>query len=111
MDSVRVSNSRWLLGRFESSAKIEMEHVPFKGSAEPLNELIAGRMDVIFTTLTGVYGQVTLEQIHERATKLAAEFGFHPDACDPGAGNQNSQTRRWRSTSPAPAHSSAARVR
>jgi tripartite-type tricarboxylate transporter receptor subunit TctC len=43
---------------FGAMAGTEMTHVPYKGSAEPLNELIGGRIDVIFTTLTGVYAQV-----------------------------------------------------
>ena len=43
---------------FGAMTGTEMTHVPYKGSAEPLNELIGGRIDVIFTTLTGVYAQV-----------------------------------------------------
>src|SRR3954469_3556998 len=31
----------------------DLVHVPYKGGAEPLTELIGGRLDVIFNTLTG----------------------------------------------------------
>ena len=37
---------------FGAMTGTEMTHVPFKGGAEPNNELIAGRLDVIFTTTT-----------------------------------------------------------
>lgn len=56
---------------FGAMSGTEMTHVPFKGSAEPLNELIAGRMDVIFTTLTGVYGQVKAGRV--RAIAVASK--------------------------------------
>jgi len=43
---------------FNSMAGTEMTHIPYKGGADALSELVAGRVDVIFATLTGVYGQV-----------------------------------------------------
>ena len=49
----------------------EMTHVPYKGSAEPLNELIGGRIDVIFTTLTGAYGQIKSGRV--RAIAVASK--------------------------------------
>ena len=36
---------------FGAMTGTEMTHIPFKGGAEPNNELVAGRLDVIFTTL------------------------------------------------------------
>ena len=41
----------------------EMTHIPFKGGAEPTNELVAGRLDVIFTTLTGAYGHIEAKRV------------------------------------------------
>src|SRR5689334_435238 len=41
---------------FGAMTGTEMTHIPFRGGAEPTNELVAGRLDVIFTTLTGAYG-------------------------------------------------------
>lgn len=55
---------------FNTMAGTEMTHVPFRGSAEPLNELIGGRMDVIFVTLTGVYPQVQAGRV--RAIAVAS---------------------------------------
>lgn len=56
---------------FGAMSATEMNHVPYKGSAEPLNELIGGRIDVIFTTLTGAYGQIKSGRV--RAIAIASK--------------------------------------
>src|SRR5687767_8381230 len=48
---------------FGAMTGTEMTHVPFKGGAEPTNELVAGRLDVIFTTLTGIYGHIEAKRV------------------------------------------------
>ena len=48
---------------FGAMTGTEMTHIPFKGGAEPTNELVAGRLDVIFTTLTGAYGHIEAKRI------------------------------------------------
>ena len=48
---------------FGAMTGTEMTHIPFKGGAEPTNELMAGRLDVIFTTLTGAYGYIEAKRI------------------------------------------------
>jgi tripartite-type tricarboxylate transporter receptor subunit TctC len=45
----------------------EMTHIPYKGSAEPTTELIGGRLDVIFTTLTGVYPHIEAKRVRPLA--------------------------------------------
>jgi tripartite-type tricarboxylate transporter receptor subunit TctC len=45
----------------------EMTHVPFKGGAEPNNELIAGRLDVIFTTTTSAMPHVEAKRMRALA--------------------------------------------
>ena len=52
---------------FNSMAGTEMTHVPYKGSAEPTTELIAGRLDVIFTTLTGVFPHIQANRVRPLA--------------------------------------------
>ncbi|HKA40190.1 MAG TPA: tripartite tricarboxylate transporter substrate binding protein [Burkholderiales bacterium] len=37
---------------FVSMAGIEMTHVPFRGGAEPLTEVLSGRMDLLFDAIT-----------------------------------------------------------
>jgi tripartite-type tricarboxylate transporter receptor subunit TctC len=43
---------------FNVMAATDLTHVPFKGGAEPLTELIGGRLDVIFNTLPGVFPHI-----------------------------------------------------
>ncbi len=43
---------------FNAQAGTEMTHVPFKGGAELMVELVSGRLDVVFETLTGAYPHV-----------------------------------------------------
>src|SRR5262245_55946455 len=53
--------------RFRASAGIEAVHVPFKGGAEAMTEVIAGRMDFFFGPIP-----LVLPQIHEgKLTALA----------------------------------------
>ena len=62
---------------FGAMTGTEMTHVPFKGGAEPNTELIAGRLDVIFTTTTTAYPQVEAKRMRALAvTSLqpAAQF-------------------------------------
>ncbi len=55
---------------FNSMAGTHILHVPYRGSAEPMTELIAGRLDVIFTTLTGAYPQIQANRV--RAIAVAS---------------------------------------
>ena len=52
---------------FGSMTGTEMTHVPFKGGAEPNNELIAGRLDVIFTTTTSAVPHVEAKRLRALA--------------------------------------------
>ena len=52
---------------FNSMAGTEMTHVPYKGSAEPTTELIAGRLDTIFTTLTGAFPHIQANRVRALA--------------------------------------------
>jgi tripartite-type tricarboxylate transporter receptor subunit TctC len=40
---------------FDVMAAIDMTHIPYKGGAEPMTELIGGRIDVVFDPLTNSY--------------------------------------------------------
>ena len=53
-----------LFGRMTAT---EMTHVPFKGGAEPNTELIAGRLDVIFTTATSAFPHVEARRLRALA--------------------------------------------
>ena len=55
---------------FNSMAGTNILHVPYRGSAEPMTELMGGRLDVIFTTLTGAYPQIQANRV--RAIAVAS---------------------------------------
>jgi len=44
--------------QFIAMAGIDMQHVPFRGGAEPLTEVLAGRMPMLFDALTNSYPQI-----------------------------------------------------
>ena len=56
---------------FNVMAGTETTHVPYKGGGEPLTELMGGRLDVIFTTLTGAYGHIEAKRV--RALAIASK--------------------------------------
>lgn len=64
---------------FSSMTGIEMTHIPYKGGAETVAELVAGRVDVIFATLTGVYGPVQAGRIRAIAVASTERVRQWPD--------------------------------
>ena len=62
---------------FNVMAGTDLTHIPYKGGAEPLTELIGGRLDVIFNTLTGSIPHIKSGRVRalavasiERSTQL-----------------------------------------
>lgn len=55
---------------FNVMAGTETTHVPYKGGGEPIAELMGGRLDMIFTTLTGAYAHIESKRI--RAIAVAS---------------------------------------
>ena len=51
-------------------AKTETTHVPYKGGGDSIADLIGGRIDFVFTTLTGVYPQIEAKRV--RAVAVAS---------------------------------------
>ena len=43
---------------FNATANVEMTHIPYKGGAEPMLELMSGRIDLVFETLTSAFPYV-----------------------------------------------------
>jgi tripartite-type tricarboxylate transporter receptor subunit TctC len=56
---------------FNVMAGTETTHVPYKGGGEPITELMGGRLDMIFTTLTGAYGHIEAKRV--RALAIASK--------------------------------------
>jgi tripartite-type tricarboxylate transporter receptor subunit TctC len=62
---------------FNSMAGTDMLHIPYKGSSEPLTEMMGGRLDLMFMTLTGATPHIRAKRIRavavtskERATQM-----------------------------------------
>ncbi len=52
---------------FDSMAGSTMLHVPYKGSSEPLSDMIGGRLDLMFMTLTGATPHLRARRIRAMA--------------------------------------------
>jgi tripartite-type tricarboxylate transporter receptor subunit TctC len=64
---------------FKRMAKVEMTHVPYRGVAPAMNDLIPGRVDVMFNTMGGLLPQVRAGQVRGLAVTTAERFPTAPD--------------------------------
>jgi tripartite-type tricarboxylate transporter receptor subunit TctC len=64
---------------FKRTTGIEMTHVPYRGVALALNDVIPGRVDVMFNTMAGVLQQVRSGQLRGLAVTSAQRFPTAPD--------------------------------
>jgi tripartite-type tricarboxylate transporter receptor subunit TctC len=59
---------------FKRMTGIEMTHVPYRGVAPALNDIIPGRVDVMFNTMAGVLQQARTGQLRGLAVTSAKRF-------------------------------------
>jgi len=59
---------------FKRMAGFEMTHVPYRGVAPALNDIIPGRVDMMFNTAGGVLQQVRAGQVRGLAVSTAVRF-------------------------------------
>jgi tripartite-type tricarboxylate transporter receptor subunit TctC len=88
--SGNATPSHFMLERFKLSAGVRITHVPYKGSAPALNDIMAGRIDGTIDSLPALLAQIRAGKVkalavsgRDRATQLPdvptlAESGF-PD--------------------------------
>lgn len=72
----------WAHVAMEEVSKIEnlkMLHVPFRGGAEVLNEMLAGRIDVFFATMGAVKQYKDVGSLKVLATATAKRLSSEPD--------------------------------
>ena len=75
-----IGTSPHLAGElFKRMAGIEMTHVPYRGVALAMNDLIPGRVDVMFNTIAGLLPQVRSGQVRGLAVSTAERFPTAPD--------------------------------
>lgn len=77
-----------LLGEmFNSAAHVKLVHVPYRGAAPALQDLMGGQIDVVFTSLPSVAGQIktsTLHPIAVTSAKRAPSFSSIPTVAENG---------------------------
>jgi tripartite-type tricarboxylate transporter receptor subunit TctC len=88
--SGNATPSHLMLERFKLSAKVQITHVPYKGSAPALNDIMAGRIDGTIDSMPALLAQIKASKVRalavsgrERAAQLPevptlAEAGY-PD--------------------------------
>jgi tripartite-type tricarboxylate transporter receptor subunit TctC len=64
---------------FKRMTGIEMTHVPYRGVAPALNDVIPGRVDVMFNTMAGVLQQARAGQVRGLAVTTAKRFPTAPE--------------------------------
>lgn len=60
-------------------AGIEMTHVPFRGGASPLNEVLGGRVDLLLEAMTLSIGQIRSGKLHPLAVTSRERWQALPD--------------------------------
>jgi tripartite-type tricarboxylate transporter receptor subunit TctC len=65
--------------RFQSSAGVQAVHIPFKGGAEAMTEVIAGRVDFFFGPVALVLPQIRDGKLTALAVNTAARSAALPD--------------------------------
>jgi len=78
--SAGVGTSHHLLGEWlAAEAGIEMLHVPFKGGTSPVTEVVAGRVDVMFETMTLVLPHLKSGRLRALAVTSPEPKDYLPD--------------------------------
>ena len=64
---------------FKSLAGIDMTHVPYKGAAPAMQDLVAGRLDLMFDNLASAQGQIKAGTVRALAVTTAKRSALAPD--------------------------------
>ena len=80
------STSHLAMAAFASTAGIELNHVPFKGTGEAQVALVSGQVPVMSDTITGVLAQVKAGKLRALAVCIPKRSGYLPDV--PTVGEQ-----------------------
>ena len=72
---------------FNAAADVKLVHVPYRGAAPAMTDLMGGQIDIVFTSLPSVAGSIksgTLAPIAVTSAKRAASFGNIPTIAESG---------------------------
>ena len=78
--SYGIGTSAHLAGElFKSMAGVDIVHVPYKGAAAAITDLIGGQIEVMFTTVASVAAYIPSGQVRALAVTSAARSPVFPD--------------------------------
>lgn len=84
---------------FAAAADIEIEEIPYKGSAQALTDLIGGQIDLLFDGNASAMQQIKADTVKGLAVTIPQRSPFMPDtpaiAETPIAGLQNFESQGW----------------
>ncbi|SFN99273.1 Tripartite-type tricarboxylate transporter, receptor component TctC [Variovorax sp. PDC80] len=101
--SAGVGTGHHLLGEWlNAEGNVAMTHVPFKGGAPALNEIVAGRVDLYIETMTLALSKVQSGQIRALAVSSAQPFPLLPSVPTLSATLPAVQYESWLGISVAP---------
>lgn len=80
---------------FKMTTGIDMVHVPYRGTAAALADLIAGRVHVIFDNLVSSIGQIRSGQLHPLAVTTAARSPALPNVPTVGESVPGFEASTW----------------
>ena len=72
---------------FNSAAGVKLQHVPYRGAAPAMQDLMGGQINLVFTSLPSVSGSIkngTLHPIAVTSAKRAASFNNIPTIAEAG---------------------------
>jgi tripartite-type tricarboxylate transporter receptor subunit TctC len=64
---------------FQKMAKVTLQHVPYRGAAPAMNDLIAGHVPILFDNITTVIPQVKVGKVRALAVASAQRVPWLPD--------------------------------
>jgi len=64
---------------FKTEAKVEINHVPYKGAAPALQDVIAGHVEMMFATSASVLGQIQTGAVRALAVTTPQRSAILPD--------------------------------
>jgi tripartite-type tricarboxylate transporter receptor subunit TctC len=64
---------------FKARAGVDLQHIPFRGSAPMITELLAGRVDLTFATLPSVIAHIEAGAVHALAVASGKRTARLPD--------------------------------
>ena len=64
---------------FKLLAKVDLTHVPYKGAAQGITDMLGGRLDMMFTTVTSAAAHVRNSRLRALAITSAARSPAYPE--------------------------------